>query len=126
MQVKNVMQSPVVTIAAETPLTEALAIMDQCGINHLPVLQNQVLCGLLTRQALAIVQHTHTSVYPPRVQTCHPQSLRVLDVMQRRVITQSPQAPAHEAARLVWEQGVPCIVVVREGTPVDIVSRRNC
>ena len=113
------------TIAADTPLDQALAIMDQYGIGYLPVLQDQALIGLLTRQGCGSMQHTLGASNLPRTQIDHGPCLRVLDVMQRRIKILPQETPAHEAARLVWEEGFSCIVVMRDGKPFGMVSPAN-
>lgn len=121
MQVKDVMQSPVITIAADASLDQALANMDQYRINHLPVLHKQALGGLLTRRALGAAlrnpELTGSSWTP--VRRLH--SLRVMDVMQRHVRTLPQEALAPAAAQIVWEEGAPCVVVVRDRKPLGMV-----
>lgn len=56
--VKEIMAHPVVTIAPETPVTEAVDLIMAQGIGCLPVLQDHQLIGIITKANL--LQHLRT------------------------------------------------------------------
>ena len=51
-KVKEVMSHPVITIRENTPMSEAVEIMLQRGINRLPVMREKELVGVITRHDL--------------------------------------------------------------------------
>jgi CBS domain-containing protein len=56
--VKEIMAHPVITIAPEAPVTEAIDLIVEKGIGCLPVVQGQQLIGILTKTNL--LQHLRT------------------------------------------------------------------
>jgi CBS domain-containing protein len=51
--------------------------------------------------------------------------LSVSDVMSRRLITADASEPADSLARIMAEDGVGCIIIVKENHPIGIVTERD-
>ena len=52
-------------------------------------------------------------------------SLTVRDIMTTDVVTISETATVREAAKLMSEKGVGCLIVLRDGEPVGILTERD-
>jgi CBS domain-containing protein len=50
LELKSVMSSPLVTVPPSSPLSAVLALMGQKNINHLPVVENEKLVGIITEK----------------------------------------------------------------------------
>ncbi len=58
---RDVMTTPVVTCRPETSLLECLAIMEARYVRHLPVMDNEGICGLITNRDIAAFIKAHGS-----------------------------------------------------------------
>ena len=58
---RDVMTTPVATCRPETSLLECLAIMEGRYIRHLPVMDNEGICGLITNRDIAAFIKAHGS-----------------------------------------------------------------
>lgn len=51
--------------------------------------------------------------------------MKVEQLMTRPVMSCSPQDSLHRAAQLMWEQDVGCVVVLKEGKVVGVITDRD-
>ena len=58
---RDVMTTPVATCRPETSLLECLAIMEARYVRHLPVMDNEGICGLITNRDIAAFIKAHGS-----------------------------------------------------------------
>ena len=114
IRVKHYMTDEVVTIEKATTLLEAHRLMGTKRIRSLPVMENGVLVGLVTRTDLM-------SSDPSRLVSRENQeiSLKILTqpvekIMTKEVITISPEAELAAAARLMLDHKIHCLVVMDE------------
>lgn len=115
MLVQDVMQYPVHTVAPETTLSAAYALMQHHAIRHLPVVDQERLVGIVTDCDLHLATSAlHPHPFPPDAQ--------VGSVMQRRVITAMPLDPVEEAARLIRKRRIGCLPVLDSDALVGIVT----
>lgn len=59
--IRDVMTTPVATCRPETSLLECLAILEGRNIRHLPVVDNEGICGLITNRDIAAFIKEHGS-----------------------------------------------------------------
>jgi CBS-domain-containing membrane protein len=122
MRIAAVMTGPVITIDAEAPLGQAYEIM-RCGkINHLPVVREQRLVGLVTARHGPDIEPGSIPSQTPPAQWIASDQLRVSDVMTTEVTTLHPDTPAHEAARQAWEHDTGCFLITDETELLGIVT----
>jgi acetoin utilization protein AcuB len=121
MRLKDVMRTPVLTIVPETPLQQAVTMMAQHRIGHLPVLVERLVVGMVTRQELRVVHALGTPCPPPPAATC-PARLLASDVMQRHVVTMSPETDVDDAAHLLWEGRTTYVLVTRDQQLLGLVT----
>src|SRR3954463_396134 len=117
MNVSDVMTAHPTTISSKAPIAQALRTMKDIGCHHLPVLSAEKhLVGILSiHDCLLAVGKPLTKNSPP-----HNASLagiiRVSLVMTPAPIIVEPDAPAYEAARLMVENFIGCLPVMRGET----------
>jgi len=116
--VRHWMTTKVVTTNKEASIQEALALMKQHSIRHLPVVdEERNLLGWVTDADLRGVLIASML-----------EELTLEDVMVRKPFTSYPEMPLEEAARLILDKRIGGLPVVEEGkltgiiTVVDIMS----
>jgi CBS domain-containing protein len=128
MLVRDLMSSPVVTVAPGTPLKEVADLLVRHEISAAPVVERHgELVGIVSEADLVPLElgadpRAHLapvgepSGHVPRV---------AAEVMTLEVVALPERADAAEAGRLMLERGIKSIPVVREGRVVGIVARRD-
>ena len=48
LKLEDIMETPVVTINPDADLGQIIALMDQCGCKHIPVIEGQDIIGIVT------------------------------------------------------------------------------
>jgi acetoin utilization protein AcuB len=113
-----------VMISPATKAAEAVNIMTENKIRHLPVVgDGKRLEGLVTRQSLAIKPDMMGSLNVWEI-TRYLANLTVKQVMVRagEVITISPDKTIERAARTMSEHKIGCLPVIEDGIVVGIIT----
>ncbi len=125
MFVGDYMTTSPITIRKQTPVTEALAIIKKHKIRQLPVVSQNKLVGLITERILLAVSPspaTTLSVYEMKDLMS---KLVVGDVMIKDPITVSPDCTIEEAALIMREHKVNCLLVQGNGALVGIITQTD-
>jgi acetoin utilization protein AcuB len=118
MFVRTWMTSPVVVLPAETPILEALRIMELRQIHRVPVLRDGRLAGIVTRNDLTEMMGYVDS--PSR----RGQTL-LEDLMKRPVVTASPEDTIERAAQLMLDHKISGLPVVEGDEVVGILTESD-
>ncbi len=112
MIVKRWMTTKVVTIHEEASIQEALSVMKQASIRHLPVVDaDQKLIGWVTDADLRGVLIASML-----------EELTLADVMIRRPIVATPDLSMDEAAQMILEKRIGGLPVVEKGRLVGVIT----
>lgn len=103
------MQTDVYTLSPETPVSAALSIAFGKHINHLLVVENEILAGILCRDDLCRAEKTAP------VKNC----------MTSPVPCVGPDTTLRDAAGIMSEQRLSCLAVVIDALLVGIVTRNE-
>lgn len=138
MQAKDVMTSPVLTVAPETAVTEVAKLLLERHISAAPVVDEAgQLLGIVSEGDLMRRPESGTERRPswwltlisdPQDEARHflkSYGLRARDVMSRNVVTVPESAPLQEVAILLEKHRIKRVPVVRDGKVLGIVSRAN-
>lgn len=119
MFVKHWMTSPAVTLSAQTPAVDALELMLVRRIRRIPVLDEAGnLTGIVTRDDLRrILGPSENSVHRTRV--------TLGDIMTPGVRTVAPEDPLERAARIMLENEISGLPVVRDGWVVGMITESD-
>jgi CBS domain-containing protein len=112
IHIADMMTRDPVTLSERTTAARALALLNEVGIRHLPVVDPQHnLVGVISQRDLL----AHVRAGGGR---------RLLaSIMQPDVVAVTPDTPAHEAAYLMLHHGIGCIPVIdRDGHLVGIAT----
>jgi CBS domain-containing protein len=112
-KVRDVMSAAPVCMAPDESVSAAARAMKQHGIGPILVLTDGRLSGLVTDRDITV-----------RVlaENRDPRTTRVGDICSRELVVLDPDDDLAEASRLVRDRAVRRIPVLRDGTPVGVVS----
>ena len=112
ISIADLMTREPVTVGQRATAARALAVLDEVGIRHLPVVDHdQNLVGVISQRDLYAAVRAGDSELP------------VASLMQEDVVAVTPDTPAHEAAYLILHHGIGCIPVIdRDGHLVGIAT----
>ncbi len=112
VMVREWMTSPVISIAPETPISDAHRLMKAQGIRRLPVVERNQIVGIITlgdvREA-SPSDATTLSIWELNYLWAQ---LKVERIMTRKLLTIAPEAPILNAAQIMLEHKVSGLPVV--------------
>ena len=112
MIARHWMSTDLVTIRKDASIQEAMALMKQKSIRHLPVVDEHMkLVGWITDADLRGVLIASML-----------EELTLEDVMIRKPFTVHPEMPLEDAARILLEKRVGGLPIVKNGTLVGIIT----
>lgn len=125
MFVSKWMTSKVVTISPDKGITEALRLMKENRIKHLPVVEIDRLVGIISDRDIKEYcpsKATALDIYELHYLLA---TTEVRAVMKQTVITIAPEVPVEEAAMTMYDMNIGCLPVVDKGRLVGIISDRD-
>jgi len=138
MKARDVMVSPAITVAPSSLVREVAKLFLERRISAVPVVDEQgKLIGIVSEGDL--MHRTEAGTERKRswwlqgltgdetlaAEYVKAHARKVADVMTRRVITASPDTPLHEVARLLENNSIKRVPIVKDNQVVGIVSRAN-
>ena len=124
--VRDLMSSEVVTLGRNDMLVAAEDLMSLGRIRHLPVLDEEGgLVGIVSQRDLF-----HSSLLKALGFGLHAQqhalaTLAVKEAMHTQVMTTTPETPIVDAARLMLEHKIGCLVVIEGQKVVGILAESD-
>jgi len=107
----------------DMPVTDAQARMRENKIRHLPILDAEKnLVGLVTQRSLMRALPSDVSHFSRFEISYVLGKIKVRDVMVRDVVTIDEETPIEEAARVMADNKIGCLPVIREGQLVGIIT----
>jgi len=125
MLVEDIMRTAVVTITPKTSLSAAVRLMRQRGIRHLPVVDDDVLVGIVSDRDLKQAMASPATSLETHELNYLLEALTVDEIMTRAVITVGRRFPIEEAARLMVKEKVSALPVTETGRLVGIVTETD-
>jgi CBS domain-containing membrane protein len=124
--VSDLMTREVVTLDANEALVVADDVMGLARIRHMPVLdEDEVVIGLVSQRDLFRGALARALGYGEFAQKKLLGIMRVKEVMTTELVTVSPEAPLVEAAKLMTDRKIGCLVVVEEGKLAGILTESD-
>lgn len=126
MQVKDRMTPDPVSVADEASFEEALHLLREKKIRRLPVVSKDGhLVGIVVEKDLLSAspsRATSLSVFEMHYLLL---KLKVRDVMTKRVFAVGDDCPLEEAARIMVDQKIGCLLITREGRLTGIITETD-
>jgi acetoin utilization protein AcuB len=124
--VKERMSRDPISIRPETPVTEAQALMKREKIHHLPVTDKEGrLLGIVTEKDLLYASPSPASTLSVYEMTSLLAKLKVEKVMTAKVITILEDVPLEEAARIMADNNIGGLPVMRGKVLVGIITESD-
>lgn len=123
MNVAQCMTADPVTVAPEDTLHSALALMDELGVRHLPVVAAGRLVGVLSDRDL--LEHTGAGILGPDPAAYGDAPGSVATVMRADPVTAAPDDFIVSAVTELSVHGIGCLPVVDGGRLVGIVTETD-
>jgi len=125
MYVSDWMTKKVVILYPDDYLSDAIAMMREHEIRHLPVVKNDKLKGILSDRD--IKEYSPSKATTLDVYELHYllAKTKVSDVMKHKVITVSPDMPVEEAAMILLDRNIGCLPVLEQGSLVGIITDKD-
>ena len=116
MRTRDIMTSPVVTVAPDAILKDVAALLVERGINAVPVVDaGDRLCGIVSEADLLALETPARGGQPHTAR----------EVMSQSVYTLAEDTDAAAAARMMLRHGLKSVPVVAGERVVGIVARRD-
>ena len=125
MFVEDVMHRDVVSVSPKTTLPEALGLMQQRGIRHLPVVEGGELVGIVSDRDLKRVMASPATTLERHELAYLLSKLALADFMTRSVTTVGPRHPVEEAARIMMKERISALPVLEAGRLVGIITETD-
>jgi acetoin utilization protein AcuB len=125
MLVQDVMQTKLHTVTPDTTLPEALCLTAQRGVRHLPVLNGDLLVGILSDRDLKQAVASSATTIETHARDYLLGRLRVDEIMTRTVITIGRTSPIEEAACLMVQNKIGALPVTEDGRLIGLVTETD-
>ena len=126
MLVKNRMTKNPITVKPDLPIAEALEWMRREKVRHFPVVDKHgKLVGMVARDDLLYASPSPVTTLSVWEVTYLMSQVTVDEVMTKDVITTTEDTPVEEAARLMVDNRIGSLVVMRDGLVVGIITETD-
>ena len=125
MRVRDVMTSNVVTIPSSTSIADAKRIMEAHKFRRLPVVDKEKLVGIVTERRLESVSPSKATSLTVWELSYLLDKTPVKEIMERNVITVSPDMTAEEGVALAQSHKVGALVVTEADRVIGIVTTND-
>jgi acetoin utilization protein AcuB len=123
------MTRDLVTIGPDTPITEAAALMAQKRIRRLPVVEspshNAHLLGIVTAKDILHAFPSGVNPFAVIGPDARLTPTRTSEIMSHYLRTATPETPIEEAARLMTENKIGSLPVLRENKLVGLITESD-
>jgi acetoin utilization protein AcuB len=125
MFVADWMTKTVLTVGLDDYLSDAVVIMKEKRIKHLPVVKKGALAGIVSDRDIkeySPSKATTLDIYELHYLLAH---TKIKEIVKTKVITASPDMPIEEAAMIMFDNNVGCLPVIDNLKLVGIISDKD-
>jgi acetoin utilization protein AcuB len=125
MLIRDIMTTNVVTIPSNTSISDAKRIMEAHRFQRLPVVDKGKLVGIVTARRLESVSPSKATSLTVWELTYLLNTTTVKEIMEKDVVTVTPDTTAEEAVALAQSRKVGAVVVLEDHHVVGIVTTND-
>lgn len=126
MYVSDWMTKKVAILYPDDYLSDAIAMMRENDIRHLPILKNDKIKGILSDRDIKEFSPSKATTLDMYELHYLLAKTKVQEVMKQKVITTTPDTPVEVAAMMMLDKGIGCLPVVDQGGGlVGIISDKD-
>jgi acetoin utilization protein AcuB len=119
------MSRPVISVAPETPVHDALAMFKKDHIRRAPVIKDGKLLGIVTENDLRNASPSPATTLSVWEMNYLISKVTVKQVMSKKVKTIDVDTPIEEAARIMTDSAIGGMPVTREGKIVGMITETD-
>jgi len=123
--IRDIMMGSPVTLKPDDSLGLANDVISLGRIRHIPVVDGSRLVGIVTERDLIGAAAAQIFGLKNKSKSALLQSVKIKEVMKKRVITAAPNTPIKEVAHLMADKKIGCVPVVSDGVIVGLVTTTN-
>jgi len=125
MYVSDWMTKKVFTIGPDDYLSDAITLMKEKAVKHLPVVKGGKIKGILSDRD--IKEYSPSKATTLDIYELHYilANTRIKELMKAKVITTAPDTPVEEAAMVMLDQDIGSLPVVDGGSLCGIISDKD-
>ena len=125
MFVSDWMATKVMSLDPDNTAADALSLMKEKNIHHLPIVALDKLVGILTDRDLR--EFTSAKACTVDVYTVHylPAKTKLKEIMKTKLITTTSDTPVEEAAMVMLDRDIGCLPVVDAGKLIGIITDKD-
>jgi len=125
MLVRDVMTRNLITVDPETSFTDALKIMRKNKIRRLPVLEKGKLVGIVTEKDILYASPSKATTLDIWELHYLLNKLKIREIMTRDVVTIQEDTPVEEAAKIMVDNKIGALPVVKGDELVGIITETD-
>ncbi len=125
MLVGDRMSHPVITIPPDMPILDALNLMRMEHVRRVPVVKNGKLVGIVSDKDLLNASPSAATTLSVHEVNYWLSKVTVEEIMTRDVITVTTDTPIEEAARVMVDNKIGGLPVMRDGKLVGIITETD-
>jgi acetoin utilization protein AcuB len=125
MLVRERMSKPVIFAPPDMPIMEALALMQREKIRRLPIIREGKMVGIVSDKDLLNAAPSDATTLSMWEINYLVSRIEVEDVMTREVRTVAEDTPIEEAARIMADNKIGGLPVVRDGRVVGLITETD-
>ena len=122
MLVRDIMTTDLTTLQENESLLDATLIFARSSLRHIPILNATKLAGIVTERDLKHYTPSILSGIPAEEYNRLMESTPLSKIMTRDPVTISPDSPVSEAARMLYDRRIGCLLVVEDGELKGIIT----
>ena len=122
MLIKERMSKPVISVATDLPIMEALNLMRREQIRRAPVMKNGKMVGIVSEKDLLNASPSDATSLSVWEISYLLSRVPVSDVMTKEVLTLNEETPIEEAARIMVDNKLGGVPVMRGKTVVGLIT----
>lgn len=119
------MSYPVITVSPDMPINEALSLMRREHIRRTPVVKNEKLVGIVSNEDLLNASPSPATSLSIWEMNYLLSKITVKDVMSKNVHTVTEDTPLEEAARIMADNKIGGLPVIRGGEVVGMITETD-
>ncbi len=125
MFVSDWMTKKVYTVDSDVSIMDAVKVMKENGIKHLPVVKGDKIKGIVSDRDIR--EFTPSAATSLDVYELHYllEKTRIKDIMKTDVVTTTLDTPVEEAAMVLYDEMIGCLPAVENGRIEGIISDRD-
>ena len=119
---REIMMGSPVSLKPDDNLDLANNVIALGRIRHIPVVQDGRLVGMITERDLIGAAANKIFGLKQASKSALLKTVRIKDVMKKRVVTVAPDTPIKDTVHLMAEKKIGCVPVVADGALVGLVT----